>query len=65
MRPILVVLGVIVLLMGTVWALQGAYVLPATFMRGSSWIGIGSGVALVGLVLTVLGWRKTSAPKPT
>jgi hypothetical protein len=52
--------GIVVLLMGAVWALQGAYVLPATFMRGPEWIAIGAAVAAVGLVLTLLGFR----PKP-
>lgn len=52
MRPLLVVLGAILLLLGIVFALQGAGVLPATFMRGPEWIAIGSGVAVLGLGLT-------------
>lgn len=59
MRPVFVAIGVIVLLMGAVWALQGAYVLPATFMRGPEWIAIGGGVALVGLAVTGVGWRRS------
>jgi len=61
---VLVVVGIIVLLMGAVWALQGAWVLPATFMRGPAWIGIGGAVALVGLLVTVFGWR-WSPPSPS
>lgn len=61
MRPILLVVGVIVLLMGVVWALQGAYLLPATFMRGPSWIAIGIAVALGGLALSFFGVRTTTA----
>ena len=61
MRLILMVVGIIVLLMGAVWALQGAYLLPATFMRGPSWIGIGAAVAIIGLILTIFGWRQTTA----
>ncbi len=60
-RPVLVVLGFIVLVMGAVWALQGAWVLPATFMRGPGWIGIGSAVALVGFIVAFLGLRAGSA----
>ncbi len=64
MRLILVVVGIIVLLMGVVWALQGAYVLPATFMRGNTWIAIGSGVSIVGVVVAFLGAR-TNPPAKT
>ena len=57
MRPILVIPGVLILLMGVVFALQGAGVLPTTFMSGPIWIAIGSGVALIGLGLTAFGVR--------
>ncbi len=57
MRPVLIAVGVIVLLMGAVWALQGAWLLPATFMRGPAWIGIGAAVALAGFVVAFLGFR--------
>ena len=30
----LVVIGAVLMLMGITWALQGAYLIPATFMRG-------------------------------
>jgi len=48
MRVILMIVGFIVALNGVVWALQGAYVLEATFMRGPEWIAIGAAVFLVG-----------------
>jgi len=63
MRLVLVVVGVIVLLMGAGWALQGAYLLPATFMRGPEWIAIGAAVAAVGLLLALLGLRAKPAAK--
>ena len=63
MRLVLVVVGVIVLLMGAGWALQGAYLLPATFMRGPEWIAIGAAVAVVGLLLALLGLRAKPAAK--
>ena len=58
MRPLLVVVGIILFLTGAAWALQGAYVLPATFMRGPEWIAIGSAVAILGLVIALFGFRK-------
>ena len=49
------------MLMGVAWALQGAYVIPATFMRGPEWIAIGAALAAVGALLL---WRSFAAPKP-
>lgn len=64
MRPLFVILGVIALLMGAGWALQGAYVIPATFMRGPAWIGIGAALAVVGLGVMFLGLRPKTIMKP-
>lgn len=57
MRPLAAVIGIILLLTGVVWALQGAYVLPATFMRGPSWIGSGAALAAVGIAVAFIGLR--------
>ena len=46
--------GALILLMGVVWALQGAWILPATFMRGPEWIAYGTALAFVGALLL---WR--------
>jgi len=51
MRVVLLIIGFIVALNGAVWALQGAYVVPASFMRGPEWIAIGSAVFLVGVII--------------
>ena len=52
-------LGVLLVLFGALWFLQGINVLPGTFMRGSTlWTVIGAVVALAGLgVLSVRGTR--------
>ena len=62
MRPLLVLFGAILLLIGTGFGLQGAYVIPATFMRGPEWIAIGLGVALVGAAVLVVGLRRKGSP---
>ncbi len=54
MRIVLLIAGALILLMGVVWALQGAYVIPATFMRGPEWIAYGGALAVVGGILL---WR--------
>jgi hypothetical protein len=51
MRVILMIVGFIVALNGAVWAMQGAYLVPASFMRGPEWIAIGAVVCVVGLIL--------------
>jgi hypothetical protein len=50
----LLIAGALILLMGVVWALQGAYFVPATFMRGPEWIAYGTALAVVGALLL---WR--------
>jgi hypothetical protein len=50
------ILGLICLAVGIVWALQGAGLIAGSFMtRQLLWTGIGSVVALVGLVLAYRG----------
>lgn len=49
--------------MGLAWALQGAWILPATFMRGPEWIAIGGVVAVVGFILILFSMRAKS-PEP-
>jgi len=61
-RLLVVVVGAIVLLVGGIWTLQGAYVLPATFMRGPEWVGIGAVTALAGGLLILVGIRKPRPP---
>ena len=53
------VLGVIGLLDGAVWILQGVGVVPGSFMSGQRlWLVIGVIVAVIGLALTYRGLRR-------
>jgi hypothetical protein len=59
MRWILLALGVIMMLMGITWALQGANVLLGSPMSGDPfWLIVGIAVALVGAALAIVGWRR-------
>ena len=58
MRWVLIVLGIILVLFGIGWALQGANILPYGQMAGHrQWIFGGAGLDLVGIVLIVIGAR--------
>ena len=60
MRPALMILGILILLMGSVWALQGAGYIPGSFMSNNpTWIFIGTPVAVGGLLISLLGFRGT------
>jgi hypothetical protein len=53
------VFGLIGLLVGAVWILQGVGALPGSFMTGQRlWLVIGIVVALAGLALTYRGLRR-------
>jgi hypothetical protein len=62
MRWVLIVVGLVLVLMGTVWALQGMTLLPGTFMRGNpTWIVIGIVVDVIGIALVLTGLRLGNA----
>ncbi|MEK6987719.1 MAG: hypothetical protein AABX97_06450 [Candidatus Thermoplasmatota archaeon] len=66
MRTLVVVVGVVVLLLGTVWALQGAGILLGSFMSNDpTWLWIGAITAVVGLALLVFGVRLPGRAKGT
>jgi hypothetical protein len=57
------VLGVIGIFAGGVWILQGAGVLPGSFMTGQRmWLIIGIIVAIVGVALAYNGIRRPARP---
>jgi hypothetical protein len=59
MRSTLIGLGLAMMLVGAIFALQGFNVLPGSFMTGRpEWAVIGSVGFVVGLVLAALGWRR-------
>ena len=57
------VVGVIGILVGGVWILQGTGMLPGSFMTGQRmWLYIGIIVAVVGLALAYNGIRRPARP---
>ena len=64
MRTVFVAVGVIALLVGIVWILQGSNILMGSVMSGSTlWLGAGVVAALVGLGLLILGARAPGVKK--
>jgi hypothetical protein len=56
---VLVIVGVVVVLLGGVWALQGIGVIGGSVMSNSpTWVVIGAVVLVVGLLMVFLGARK-------
>ena len=62
----LIIVGVLILLAGVVFSLQGANVITgSSLMSGNSaYIYIGAVVAIIGLVLIIIGFRSGSKPVP-
>ena len=59
MRTGSLIVGVIAILVGAVWILQGTGALPGSFMTGQRmWLVIGIVVAIVGLALAYNGIRR-------
>ena len=64
MRLVLVVLGILFLLAGLVWTLQGIGVLQGSFMSNNpTWMWIGGITALAGFGIAVLGLTAKAAAK--
>jgi uncharacterized membrane protein HdeD (DUF308 family) len=59
MRVALNVLGILCLLAGCVWILQGINILPGSFMTGQTkWAIYGALMAVVGIALLISGRRR-------
>ncbi len=63
MRMVLMVLGVLMLLMGTVWFFQGIGVLPGSFMSGQpQWAVYGGITAIAGIGVLLFARRRGTSP---
>jgi len=65
MKIVLTVLGVLMILSGSVWFLQGLNVLGGSRMSGQpQWIFNGAVVAIIGMGLLIFTyWRRGARPK--
>jgi hypothetical protein len=62
MKWALLILGILLVLMGGVWVLQGSHVLTQGSMAGKSqWTVIGAVVGAAGIVLVILGATRRKA----
>jgi hypothetical protein len=62
MKWVLLVIGVLLVLTGVLWTLQGLDVVGGSAMSGVTlWAIIGPIVAVVGLVLAILGARRRTS----
>ncbi|MFB2557047.1 hypothetical protein [Herbiconiux liangxiaofengii] len=58
-RTALIIVGVVALLVGALFAGQGANLIPGSSMTGDrTWLYIGLALAVVGAVLLVVGLRR-------
>ena len=59
MRIVLLFVGIVVALFGTLFVLQGIGVVGGSPMTNTTtWSVLGPIIALVGIVIAVLGWRR-------
>jgi len=55
MKTTFKILGILLMLIGIVWSLQGINVLPGSFMTGQiQWVAYGAIAFVVGLVLLII-----------
>jgi uncharacterized Tic20 family protein len=65
-RIAFVIVGAITLLVGIVFAGQGANLIPGSSMTGDrTWLYIGLALAIVGIILLVLGVRRRGGSRPS
>ncbi len=65
MRALFVGVGVIAILVGVVWVLQGTDVLMGSVMSGNTfWLGMGVLLLIVGAALSVFGAKSRRTTEP-
>jgi hypothetical protein len=64
MRIMLNVLGILLVLMGSVWFLQGIGVLPGSFMSGQTRWAVNGGIAFVVGVVILVAMRRSARSGP-
>jgi uncharacterized Tic20 family protein len=63
-RTALIIVGVVVLLIGALFAGQGANLIPGSSMTGDpTWLYVGLALVVVGIVLIVVGVRRRRDPR--
>jgi energy-coupling factor transporter transmembrane protein EcfT len=62
-KPVLITIGIVVTLLGLLFTLQGLGVVGGSAMTGSTlWAVLGPIIAIVGIAVLVLGFRKGRTP---
>ena len=63
MKTILTIIGIVLIVLGAVWFLQGIGVLPGSFMTGQiQWAVYGAIAVVAGVVTLVLNGRRKAKP---
>ena len=63
-RTVLIVVGAIILVIGAIFAGQGANLIPGSSMTGSHfWLSVGLVMAVVGIVLVLVGLLSRRRPE--
>jgi hypothetical protein len=64
-RIAVIIIGVLAMIIGGVFAGQGMNLIPGSFMTGNRmWLSIGLIVVVVGIILVVLGLRRPRTDRP-
>jgi len=65
MRVVLIIIGILLVILGAIWILQGINVLPGSFMTGDiHWAIYGAIAVVVGIILVAASSRQRKPAKP-